>query len=372
VLHSVPAQKAAIDGGKMDGWENIPDGTCDAATGYRCVGGYKPSQIPNIAALASDFAVSDKTFSEADSPSWAGHMAAVAASEDNFTGDQPIPAPGVQKNAGWGCDSNKMALWYDKSGNTQYVPSCVPAAHLPGVPFGGAFRKTPVKPLPTIMDRLSAAGLSWNIYGAVKGAQGYGKFDICPTFATCLDTTQDKRLVPDAQFMTDAAAGTLPSFSVVTAGGPDDLDNCHNMLSMTACDDFIGQVVGAAEKSPDWSSTAIFLTWDDCGCFYDQVPPPVEPDGTQEGPRVPMVIISPYARPGYTDNTATTFNGVLAFTERTFGLAPLGVNDAGAYDFRKAFNYAQTPLRPVHMKDRPLPPSAKRIKLTPALENDPT
>ena len=56
VSHSVAAQEAAIDGGKMDGWQNIPDGGCDAATGYRCVSGYQPAQIPNITTLAQDFA----------------------------------------------------------------------------------------------------------------------------------------------------------------------------------------------------------------------------------------------------------------------------------------------------------------------------
>jgi hypothetical protein len=85
-----------------------------------------------------------------------------------------------------------------------------------------------------------------------------------------------------------------------------------------------------------------------------------------------MIIISPYAKPGYTDTTATTFAGILAYTEHNFGLTALGVNDAGAYGFANAFNYAQRPLNPVHMVTRKLPPSAKHIRLTPALERDPT
>jgi len=51
----------------------------------------------------------------------------------------------------------------------------------------------------------------------------------------------------------------------------------------------------------------LFITWDDCGCFYDQVPPGTNPDGTSQGPRVPMIIVSPFVRPGFTDTTATTF-----------------------------------------------------------------
>ncbi len=115
----------------------------------------------------------------------------------------------------------------------------------------------------------------------------------------------------------------------------------------------------------------MFITWDDCGCFYDQVSPPVSPDGTQEGPRVPLIIVSPYAKPGCTDTTATTFAGILAYTEHTYGLTSLGVNDAGAYDFSGAFNYAQAPQNPVSMVNRPLPASAKRIHLTRALPSSP-
>lgn len=370
VVHNVAAQQAAIDGGRMDGWQKIPGGGCSAATGYQCVSGYKPAQIPNITTLAQDFAISDDTFSLADSPSFGGHMAVVAASTDNFTGDNPVPVKGVKPGPGWGCDSNKVGPWIGPGGHTDQEPSCVPA-HIQGLRFGGAFEQTSVKHIPTIMDSLDAAGLTWKLYGASKSQNGYF-WAICPSFADCLDTSQDANLVPDSQFLSDAAAGALPNFSVVTPGGSDYANSCHNGFSMTACDNWVGQLVGAVEKSPDWSSTAVFITWDDCGCFYDQVPPGTNPDGSAQGPRVPVVMVSPYAVPGYTDNTATTFAGILAYTEQTFGLSPLGVNDAGAYPFTNAFNYSQAPLKPAPMVNRPLPASAKRIRLTPALESDPT
>jgi hypothetical protein len=169
-------------------------------------------------------------------------------------------------------------------------------AHLPGLRFGGAFEPTPVNPESTIMDRLDAAGLSWKLYGASRSQNGY-IWSICPSFAQCLDTRQDANLVPDAQFTADAALGVLPAFSVVTPGGPDYLNGCHNAMSITACGNWVGQLVGAVEHGPDWRSTAVFITWDDCGCFYDQVRPGVNPDGTAQGPRVPLIIVSPYARP---------------------------------------------------------------------------
>ena len=111
---------------------------------------------------------------------------------------------------------------------------------------------------------------------------------------------------------------------------------------MALGDNWIGSVVSAIENGPDWNSTAIFITYDDCGCFYDHVAPPVNGWGIRE----PMVIVSPYAKPGYTDTTHTTFSGILAYTEHIFGLSPLGENDAQAYDFHNAFNYSQAPLAP--------------------------
>src|SRR5215467_11289537 len=370
VNHSVASQVAAIDGGKMDGWQNIPGGTCAPATGYQCISGYQPAQVPNITALAQRFAISDHTFSSGDSASWAGHMDIVAASADQFFGDNPVPAKGIATGPGWGCDSNRVTQWTGQSGRSELVPSCVPA-HLPGLRFGGAFAPTPVKPIPTIMDRLGAAGLTWKLYGASSIEGGY-IWSICPTFAEFLDTSQRANLVPDAQFLTAASAGALPSFSVVTPGGPDVGNSCHNAVSITACDNWVGQLIGAVEQGPAWPSTADFITWDDCGCFYDQVPPGTNPDGTAQGPRVPLIIVSPYAKPGYTDTTPTTFAGIIAYTEHTFGLSPLGANDTAAYPFTNAFNYTQVPLQPVRMVHRPLPASARRIRLTRALINDPT
>jgi len=177
----------------------------------------------------------------------------------------------------------------------------------------------------------------------------------------------------------------LSSGAVVTPGtSPDTVPNVnHSVAAQTAAIDGGkmdgrpnipggGQLVGAVQHGPDWSSTAVFITWDDCGCFYDQVPPGTNPDGTAQGPRVPLIIVSPYAKPGYTDTTATTFAGILAYTEHILGLSPLGANDAGAYPFTNAFDYTQAPRGAAHLVHRPLPASAKRIHLTPALENDPT
>lgn len=143
---------------------------------------------------------------------------------------------------------------------------------------------------------------------------------------------------------------------------------------MTACDNWVGKLVSAVENSPDWFTTAFFITFDDFGGFYDQVYPGTNnnPDLTQQGPRVPVIIASPWVKRGYTDTTHTTFAGILAFTEHNFGLAPLGANDAEAYDFSNAFEFAQRPLTPARMVHTPLPLYARHLRIPKAVENDPS
>jgi phospholipase C len=369
VRHTTVDQVNAINHGAMNGWQKLPG--CQASRHYACVSGYQPAQIPNLSKLADNFTISDDTFSMQDSPSFFGHLYAVAATTDGFTGDNPHG--GANTGAGWGCDSDKITTWVNK-GVTRNVPSCIPDSSLKrpdGRPLsnGGAFRPTPVPYVPTIMDRLTAAGLSWRLYGArcaherlaVNGLEkcaksatqplGYG-WAICPSFAECL-YSQSSGMASGSQFASDASAGRLPAFSVLTPG--DDTDSEHNGFSMTTGDNWLGHQVAAVMNGADWGSTAIFIVWDDCGCFYDQVPPGTNPDGTPQGPRIPLVIVSPYARAGYTDRTPATFASILAYTEHNFGLPPLTVNDAEAYRFSEAFNYSRAPLAQVRMVTRPVP-----------------
>jgi phospholipase C len=385
VAHTVKAQQSALNvkngGPQMNGWQNV--GGC-GAPGYACISGYQPSSIPNLSTLASQYAISDRTFSLADSPSWGGHLYAAMGSLDGFTGENPWVPAGGTRGPGWGCDSGLVSWWVSPSGAQKAVPSCVPDYALPTA-NGGAFRPSPVSYHASIFDELDTAGLSWKIYGATQAEPcctqdksgimgGYG-WSICPSLAECIDNpAQRQNLVDATQFITDAQAGNLPAYSVVSGGGSGTLveDSCHNGYSMTACDNYIGQLVSAVESGPDWLSTAIFIAFDDCGCFYDQVPPPLAPDYTQEGPRVPLIIVSPYAKPAYSDDTAASFASILAYAEQTFGLPPMGPNDAQAYPFTNAFNYSQPPLKPVRIVARPLPAQARHIHVTKAELNDPS
>jgi phospholipase C len=359
--HNVESQQEAINGGAMNGFDLI--GGCRQRACYSTE--HQPD-IPNLWTLASTFAISDHTFALAPVPSWAAHEQLVTALLDGFQGDIPI---GGHRRGGWGCNSGKHAQW-SPTGKPPYrqVPSCVPA------PAGSAaaakeppsVKASPVRWIPTIMDRLSGAGQTWKIYGGTR----YGGWSICPTFGDCLYSHQRANMVPMTQVLSDAAAGTLPNFSVLTPqSGPSGAVSQHNGESMIVGDNWIGKVISAIEKGPNWKSTAILLTYDDCGCFYDHVPPPA---GSGLGPRVPMVLISPWAKHSFTDSHAATFASILAFSEHVLGLRPLNSIDRSAYNYVDAFTFRR-PAAPATMVATPEPPASKaQIAANPPNPNDAT
>jgi phospholipase C len=194
------------------------------------------------------------------------------------------------------------------------------------------------------------AGLTWRNYAPINDEtgeeSGYG-WSICPTFADCIYSEQFESWVPNEEFIPDALAGDLPHLSFVI---PHHVESQHNGTPIIEGDNWIGSLVSAVMEGPDWESTAIFITWDDCGCFYDHFPPP---EGA--GIRVPMIIVSPYARPGFTDSNTATFASMHAFVERTFGLAPMSTRDYLAYDYWESFDFGQEPIAPIRLAPRPVP-----------------
>jgi phospholipase C len=319
---------------------------------------------------ATHYAVSDRTFELNQSPSWEGHLYLVTANQDGFYGDDPRDYPNGPKplslGGGWGCDAGSTTYWSSSPpGSLVLIPSCIPDVTGSLGPTWGGYSGPKAAYVPTILDELNANGVTWKLYGGTGGSDGTTtnfqssgyQWDICPTFAECLYSSQRNNLVPESQVLSDASAGALPGFSIIT---PTTADSQHNAFSMSEGDNYIGQIVSAIQNGPDWSSTAIFITYDDCGCFYDHVNPLQY--NSQWGVRVPMVIVSPFAKEGYTDSGPTTFAGTLAFAEDTFGLHALNANDGGAYDYRSSFCFYPktgcTPVgtTPVPMTSQVVPP----------------
>ena len=106
------------------------------------------------------------------------------------------------------------------------------------------------------------------------------------------------------------------------------------------------EVIDAIMKSPYWKDTAIFLTWDDYGGFYDHVPPP-QVDGFGFGFRVPLIVISPYARQGVVTHELGEFSSVLRFMEDNYRLDRyLTDRDRNATPLLSAFDFTQEPRKP--------------------------
>jgi len=188
-----------------------------------------------------------------------------------------------------GCPSKKDALW-GPVGNRSFQPSCVPDKD-----GAGPYRDSPVPYAATIMERIEEAKLTWHIYqGDETQKPTNNLWSICTYFYWCYANRFD--LAHDSStgdFLADASGGTLPSLSIVL---PTWAFSQHNDSSMTRGDNYIGQLVSAVENSPEWNSTAIFIAYDDCGCSTT-----MSCRRPALGLRNPMVIVSPWAKPVYTD-----------------------------------------------------------------------
>jgi hypothetical protein len=116
------------------------------------------------------------------------------------------------------------------------------------------------------------------------------------------------------------------------------------------------QQLNAIMQGPDWNSTAVFLAWDDWDGLYDHIPPP-QSDQFGLGPRVPMIIISPYAIPGLVTHTPYEFSSYLKLVEERYGLSPLTNRDLTTNDMLDAFDFNQSPLAPLILPTRTCSPS---------------
>ncbi len=101
--------------------------------------------------------------------------------------------------------------------------------------------------------------------------------------------------------------------------------------------------MNAIGNSPYWLNTAIFITWDDWGGWYDHVAPAIF-NSYEYGFRVPLIVVSPYAKPGYVSPVTHDFGSILRFTEELYQLPSLGYSDARADDLADCFDFTQTPL----------------------------
>lgn len=133
-------------------------------------------------------------------------------------------------------------------------------------------------------------------------------------FDTVKEDHQLGNIQPINNFYQNAREGSLPAVSWVV---PTDVVSEHPPASISAGQAYVTGLINTIMKGPDWNSTAIFLSWDDWGGFYDHVKPP-QVDENGYGLRVPSIVISPYAKKGYIDHQTLSHDAYIKFIEDDF------------------------------------------------------
>ncbi len=187
-----------------------------------------------------------------------------------------------------------------------------------------------------------------------------------PWFTTVKQDGQLGNIQTIGSFYSDAKAGKLPAVSWVVPNGK---VSEHPPALVSEGQKYVTTLINAIMSSPDWSSTAIFLSWDDWGGFYDHVVPPTV-DQNGYGLRVPGIVISPYARSGFIDHQTLSFDAYVKFIEDDFlGGQRLDPQTDGRPDPRpdvrenasilgdltQDFDFTQAPRAPVLLNPQPAP-----------------
>jgi len=308
------------DGGRMDGFDR---GALSRAYAFSQM---RPEQIPNYWRWARDFVLSDRFFSSAQGPSFPNHLFTIAAQSAGVH-DVPWNTAARGPATSWGCDAPP----------TERVTV--------SLPDGDRSRVAPCFDIPTEGDLLSAAGVDWAAYAAGSDQRGYiwSAFDAVRHIRDTPAWHQHIRPVDD--LIDDIARDRLPAVTWVTPTF-DSSDHPEGGTNLCTGENWSTRVIDAVMRSPEWADTAVFLTWDDWGGFYDHVPPP-QVDGFGFGFRVPLLVISPYARTGVVDHRLGEFSSILRFVEDNWGIRErLTARDRDASDLSYDFDFRQQPRPP--------------------------
>ena len=329
IAHSGPSAEVAVNGGKMNkfyqltGAIQLGKDMADSA--------YTQSQIPLYWKYAQTFTLADHFFSTIMGPSFPNHLATIAGQSH-----RSIDNPHGQTVESWGCDA----------GATSVTPMMSPKGKITYV--------HPCFNLTTLADSANKHKVSWRYYAPPHFKSGYiwAAYDAIKHIRYSKYWKQAD--VPFTRFASDVKSGKLAALTWLTT---DPANSDHPPFSICQGQNSTVEAINAIMKSKFWRSTAIILTWDDFGGFYDHVAPPVV-DNISLGPRVPTIVISPYARAHSIAKTTYDFGSMLKLAEDIFGLPRLSKYDRSAHSLASAFNFQQRPMKPLVL----IPPHARRLR----------
>ena len=367
---------AAYDGGKMDGFNYEPEKACPRNwTG----GGGLPSTYPyqyvnptDIAPywdMAEQYVLADAMFQTQGSGSFTAHQdlirggTALAGPYGSSASmiDTPLYYP-------WGCDAPAPTVTDLITLSLKWEEDKGPYPCTKDFPYSGSSTYT------TLADLLDSAGVSWKYYSPCfigspssddcpgtsrecKGCDGalLNAFDVIDSvrYGKEWGTNVD---MPETNVLKDISNGALPAVSWVI---PNDNNNDHLGEKKDDGPSWVASVVNAVGQSSYWNSTAVVILWDDWGGLYDNAAPAClsksqcRDDQGGLGFRVPMIVVSPYAKlgqssqSGYVSHTQYEFGSILKYVEQNFGLTVGGLEttDKRAASISDVFNYTQKPRK---------------------------
>jgi phospholipase C len=325
----------------MNGADLVPSSCSPGVTGCAPANAQfmyvNPADVQPYFTMAEQYTFADRMFQTNQGPSFPAHQfilsgtSAPAVGSDLFVAENPAGTSTASSNTG--CTA--------------------PPAETVDVinPLGVESPIYPCFEHPTLTDLLEAANATWRYYAPSGGSiwtapnaiqHMCGPNAAQPNATACTGSDWTNNVVlTNTQVLTDIANNQLASVSWVIPTG---LESDHALLNDGSGPSWVSSIVNAIGNSSYWGNTAIIITWDDWGGWYDHVAPQIL-NSYEYGFRVPMIVMSPYARPAYVSHVTHDFGSILKFIELTFNLPSLGYADVAADDLSDCFNFTQMPIQ---------------------------
>jgi phospholipase C len=340
--HRHPAFELEYDVGRMDGF-NLEKTWCAKHKKGICppsgVAAY--SYVPRSDVLpywhmAHEYAFGDEMFASSEGPSFPAHQylvsgtSAISNTSKLKAAENPVH-DGHQVAGGCGATRSLVALIDPYGLENEHAPPCFDRISL--------------------MQLLDDAGISWRYYAFTTRASIWNAPNaVKPIYDSRFYTRSD--VSPPSRVIRDVENGDLASVTWVTPSRP---ESDHPGGNNGSGPSWVTAVVNTIGKSQFWKDTAIFVTWDDWGGLYDHVAPHIY-NSYELGFRVPLIVVSPYAKRGYISHVPHEFGSILKFTEDVFDLPSLGTTDARSDDLYDCFDFTS----PAHaFTEIPAPLSAQ-------------
>jgi phospholipase C len=328
VDHGAKAMFAACDGtGKLPGTKCRMD-AFDKEGGYGGPANPEYVYVPHVESkpyweMAHEWVLADKMFQSQLDESFVAHQYIIAAQANSS-----VNVPDGQ----WGCE-----------GGASDTVLTISATRTLGNPQQACFNYE------TLGDEFDKAGLEWRFYTSVYTIPYSGLWSGYQAVEHIFDGPDWKRdiVTPQKRFLKDVAAGKLASFTWIT---PLCRESDHVECGGGFGPSWVSAVVNAVGESKFWDSTVVFVQWDDWGGMYDPVPPPFKGYDSL-GFRVPLIVISPYAKKNYVSHVQYETASVLRFAENLFGLGQLSAADKRATSpAADCLDFSQRPRKFVPIK----------------------